>query len=350
MKVPVTIKAVFDGQPLFTVVSLCYNHAPFLHDYFHGLLTQTYPNIQLILHDDCSTDNSWEIIKSYEHELRETFAYVTIERSETNRGGSAAIVHAADPTRLRGKYFSIIETDDYYFPTRIEQVVKFFEANPSIGVVHSSVLFYYQETSSSEEVFRNRENVTGWVFEKLLFGNFIVQCTMAFRCSVFKQYINLNDNLDHGYLMGDYPISLELSRHTEFGYIDDLLACYRIRNGSASRPLSIQKQFDFEKSYYQIQRDFAEKYSVPEPLQFIIDRRYHYLLFRSGYEMGMKDLCIEGYRWLMLNDKGRKFLDRIRALSIRNQYMWRVIIIIDNYNILNKLRLCSRFYLRTSIK
>jgi glycosyltransferase involved in cell wall biosynthesis len=250
-------------QPLFTIISLCYNHAPFLDDYFKGLLNQTYRNIQLILYDDCSTDNSWEIIKSYEQRVKEAFTEVIIERGEANLGAMKAFVYASRPPRVQGEYFSILETDDYYCsPTRIEQVVDFFRAHPNIGFVHSGLVFYYQEQKLSKEILLNKANAEGWVFEQLLRQNFILTCTIACYSSLYSQYVKHGEYLERGYLMGDYPIFLELSLHTEFGYIDQPLACYRIRRGSTSRPNDPRKQFQFEQSGYQILLDFIMQYMV----------------------------------------------------------------------------------------
>ena len=51
------------NQPLVTVVCSCFNHQNFLEDALYSVLQQTYPNVQIIVIDDASTDNSWEVMK-----------------------------------------------------------------------------------------------------------------------------------------------------------------------------------------------------------------------------------------------------------------------------------------------
>src|SRR5258706_7884916 len=140
-------------SPVFTVATLCYNHAPFLKDYFEGLLSQTYKNVQLIIHDDCSTDNSWAIIQSYEPILRQTFPEVICERSPNNIGMWASFLKVTASARVRGEFMSILEADDYYFSTRIERVVACFRDNPEICALHNRVVMLNQTNQHTTQYF-----------------------------------------------------------------------------------------------------------------------------------------------------------------------------------------------------
>ena len=56
-------------QPLVSIIIPCYNHENFLDDCLNSILAQTYQNIELLICDDCSPDNSYEKILSYKEEL-----------------------------------------------------------------------------------------------------------------------------------------------------------------------------------------------------------------------------------------------------------------------------------------
>ena len=108
-------------QPLVSVVTTCYRHAPYLPDYFEGLLAQTYPNIELIFLDDGSPDDSWDVAKQYESALRARLSRVVMLRQE-NLGMFAAIQRVSE--LATGEFVCILESDDYYLPTKIEENVR----------------------------------------------------------------------------------------------------------------------------------------------------------------------------------------------------------------------------------
>ena len=53
------------NKPLVSIIALCYNHASYLEETLDSIIEQTYPNIQLIILDDCSSDNSVELINAW---------------------------------------------------------------------------------------------------------------------------------------------------------------------------------------------------------------------------------------------------------------------------------------------
>lgn len=326
--------------PLFTVTTLCYNHAPFLSDYFDGLLSQTYSNVQVIIQDDCSTDGSWDIIQSYRAQLESKFPDVAIERSERNLGMWGAIQRAMDKWRIRGEYLSLLESDDYYAPTRIEKVIAFFQQNPEVQAVHGNVYYVTGSQKRFKDHYLALSKIQGQIFDNLLEQCFIVQCSFACRAELFKQLVNLEKFEARGYRMADYPIELTLAKHAKFGFIPEPLSYYRVRENSVSRPTSCTEGFLFKQSARTVARDFTRDYEVSEQVRDRVERLYHEHLFSSGYHLGLAQYCTEGYSWLVRHypQKYRNLIDQARAIAVHYPLLWKVVKAIEQTGVVGRAR------------
>lgn len=311
------------NSPRVSIVTPCYNHGPFLADYFQGLLTQTYRNLEIVLIDDGSTDDSWDVIRAHESRLRQAFPSVVCHRQE-NVGMHQTFARAVG--LAGGAYLCILESDDFYLPTKIEENVRYLDAHPEAGLVHSDVdVFIAGRRDVAVHAASGRHIPTGDVFEKLLLRNFVVTCATCVRTDLFRAHVPYQSFVERGYLMADYPIWLHLARHTPFGYIDRSLACYRIREESASHSHCPYKNHRFWKSTCQVKRDLVQAYGASPAVAHEIEHAYHLALFYKGYELFLKDDCLEGYRWL-LREKGapyRRFSQRLRTLAVRHRLLWQ---------------------------
>ncbi|GAB4534204.1 MAG: hypothetical protein Tsb0014_20230 [Pleurocapsa sp.] len=106
-------------NPLVSVIIPCYNCDRWIGEGINSVLAQTYPNIEIIVVDDGSTDSSLEIIKSYSDQVK----WLTGK----NQGGNVARNRGFQLSQ--GKYIQWLDADDYLLPQKIEQQVKFLEQN-----------------------------------------------------------------------------------------------------------------------------------------------------------------------------------------------------------------------------
>src|SRR6478672_5840202 len=106
-----------DG-PLVSVIALCYNHSRFVVECLESIRTQTYQPLHIILIDDQSKDNSVALIEEWigTHHVTCTFIKHT-----TNKGICKSLNEGL--SLARGKYISIIATDDVWLPEKLEHQV-----------------------------------------------------------------------------------------------------------------------------------------------------------------------------------------------------------------------------------
>lgn len=117
---------MLNQQPLVSVVIPCYNHERYVKDCIQSVIDQTYQNIELIIIDDGSKDNSVAEIQKMVDKCKERFTRFEF-RYRANVGLSATLNEALD--WCQGKYFSAIASDDQMLPHKTVLQVEFLEKN-----------------------------------------------------------------------------------------------------------------------------------------------------------------------------------------------------------------------------
>jgi alpha-1,3-rhamnosyltransferase len=218
-------------RPLVSVILPSYNHRRFVAESIDSVLRQTYPNIQLIVIDDGSTDGSVELIS----QLAASHGFHF--ESQRNRG----LVNTLNRAKglIEGKYVSLSASDDFYHPQKIERLVDYLEAHPEFAMVHSKII---QVDDESREIVRIDGNCkSGWIFRPLLLGEFHVNGLSALvRADVYSQF-------HYGqFYIDDLFMWLSIAERYPIGFVDEYLAYYRRHDnhltGNADRMMAGEKQ------------------------------------------------------------------------------------------------------------
>lgn len=114
-------------NPLVSILTVTYNHEKYISDCIESVLKSTYPNFELIVVDDVSSDRTFEIAKGYEKKD----SRVRVFRNEKNLGDYPNRNKAA--TYAQGKYLKYVDGDDLIYPFGLEQLVFYMEQFPEAG-------------------------------------------------------------------------------------------------------------------------------------------------------------------------------------------------------------------------
>lgn len=203
-----------------SIITPCYNASRFLHDCIRSLIAQTYTDWELLIVDDCSTDNSADIIREYavqDGRIR----YLKTEKPS----GSPVLPRNIGIKHARGRYIAFLDSDDAWMPTKLEEQMKLFEDEETC-IVYSN----YEKITEKGE--RNGRFVIAppmVTYHRLLKGNVIGNLTGIYDTGkVGKIYCR---NIPHE----DYVVWLSILKQ---GYIarntNTVNALYRIRKSSVS--------------------------------------------------------------------------------------------------------------------
>lgn len=124
------------ASPLVSIIMPVYNAGVFLCDAIDSMLQQTYSNWELILIDDGSTDDSWEILLRY----GQKDARIKLYQNETNQGVAKSLNKALE--LVSGDFVARMDADDISHPQRLERQVEFLQEHPEIDLISADTITF----------------------------------------------------------------------------------------------------------------------------------------------------------------------------------------------------------------
>jgi glycosyltransferase involved in cell wall biosynthesis len=123
------------ATPLVSLIMPSYNYEAYLHHAIRSATGQTYGNIELVVCDDCSTDNSYQIaLDEAQKDPR-----ITVFQNDRNLGISRTRQRLLES--CRGRYVGHLDCDDFLERWAVEEMVAVFENDPSIALIYSDSAF-----------------------------------------------------------------------------------------------------------------------------------------------------------------------------------------------------------------
>jgi glycosyltransferase involved in cell wall biosynthesis len=158
--------------PLVSIFFLTYNHQNFIAESIESVLSQDYDNLEIVIGDDCSQDNTWAIVQVYQ---RNHPAKIKAFRNEQNIGITANSNEVLK--RCTGKYIAIFSGDDLFMPGKISRQVEVMERDQSVVLCYHDVEVFNSEDGktlcyrnhgpySNRAITGDAEKVTRAVIEK----------------------------------------------------------------------------------------------------------------------------------------------------------------------------------------
>ena len=219
-------------NPLVSVICLCYNHERFVREAVESVLKQSYKNIQIIVADDASTDNSVQEIKT----LKGEYPSIELLLLPTNLGNCKAFNQALK--LAKGEFIIDFATDDVMMPTRIERQIGFFERlDSTVGVIYTDATYINESgefiRNHFEYLFEKRLIINipkGDVYRDVLTTYFIPGPTMLIRKEVFAALNGYDETLSYE----DFDFWVRSSRIYRYAYLDEHLTSIRKLSTSMS--------------------------------------------------------------------------------------------------------------------
>ncbi|MPQ46321.1 glycosyltransferase [Marinifilum sp. N1E240] len=257
-------------KPLVSVKTITYNHGKYIAQCIKGIVNQkTNFSFEFIIGEDCSTDNTMEVIQEYAKRYPDIIRVITSEKNV----GASENDHRTDMA-CRGKYVTFCEGDDYWTdPYKLQKQIDFLEANPDYGMVHTN--FSIVKGDKVSKSFRGDEMLpTGHILDQLIRGNHVATASVCMRNKILQK-IRAEEQIKRNvWRMGDYPLWLEVASMTKIHYLKDDTITYRIHSDSATHGLDWNGDYYFFKDRYGIKKHYIDKFNRKELLPFI-SKMYH---------------------------------------------------------------------------
>jgi len=226
---------------LVTVICSCYNHARFVSESIVSVLNQSHKNIQLIIVDDFSTDDSVSVI---ENQISE-FSQILFIKNEINLGITKSFNNAMK--HAKGKYILDLAADDILLPNCVSLLLEAFNTSvyKNLAIVYGNAeliskngthISYYFDVDSNLKTIKKRE--TGDIYSKIISSETVLCSVSALiKKSIFDALNGYDENLS----FEDLDFWIRVSRIYNIDFIDTVLVQKRILQNSLHTSFTIPK-------------------------------------------------------------------------------------------------------------
>lgn len=210
-----------NSTPLVSVLMPTYNREDFVGEAIESVLAQTYPNLELIVVDDGSTDNTKTVVREYLSDPRVKYLY------KENGGQSSA--RNLGFKHSKGEYISFLDSDNKWKPEKVEVCIAAFSENPDVGVIYCDNITI---DDKGREIDRNSmKRYSGMITAQLLKDNFVTINTATLKRECYETMGGLNESL---FRAPDYDLWLRISTKYKFLYVPKFVSYYRVMENQIS--------------------------------------------------------------------------------------------------------------------
>lgn len=219
---------------LISIMMPAYNASQFIHSAILSVISQTYPNWELIIVNDGSTDDTAEIIKEFSDSRIKIF-------HQQNQGEASARNTALQ--LMEGEWIAFLDADDQFLPDFLEKMLAFLLSNQRFNAAYCDGWYVDTEGHRIEALSVHRRGpFEGNLCETLVRASDVFgppTCTMVKRAVISSHRLTFDTNIVIG---PDWDFFTHLAQFTEWGYLDFKGVNYRVHQTNITTRTGIQKR------------------------------------------------------------------------------------------------------------
>jgi glycosyltransferase involved in cell wall biosynthesis len=302
------------SQPLVSVLMTCYNAERYVAAAIDSLLAQTHTHWELLLADDCSTDATREIIARY------TDPRIRVFHNEHNlhylRTRNKLVQY------VKGEFIALLDADDLYIPTKLEQQLKAFAYDPELALCGTLVGYINREGNilSTKDYKPQTHNE---IQEAIKVKNVFTGSAIMVKTSVWHKIGGYRDFFNTlGY--EDYDLTSRIVEHYKSRNLHEVLYLYRQYPESTSRRDMLYNPFKlnghlliqhFIQQRSTLGYDSLDRNDIPAIINFVMRRNRPYVddpslihreamwgylhtkMYRLAYRHCVKAIIVDPFAW-----------------------------------------------------
>lgn len=205
-------------NPFFSIITVTYNSSQYIRDAIDSILASSFTDFEIIISDDCSTDNTWEIIQAYDDSRIIKYRNETNLQEYPNRNKALGLA--------KGDWVLYIDGDDLIYPHALSFISSMIAKSNDVGML---LMRWYRNNMIYPILISPRD----FYLEKYFGEGFL---STAFTNVVFNRKVLLdNGGIPLGYSFGDDVIRLQLALSCKMMIISDQLTFWRETPSQASQ-------------------------------------------------------------------------------------------------------------------
>lgn len=223
--------------PLVSIICLSYNHEDYVVEALNSVINQTYPNIELLIADDCSTDNSVEKIQNW----LQYYPKVYFSANKKNLGNTKTFNQLAK--KAIGEYIIDLAADDVLLPNCVEKQIETFQKTKfkNLGIVYGNIIEINQDGTFLRNYYTELDDPKSGDIYSMVIGRTTKICSVSsmVKKSVFEQLGYYDEELTYE----DLDLWIRASRRFDFEYFPEIVAKKR------ETPNSLSAHFLFKNNF-----------------------------------------------------------------------------------------------------
>ena len=257
---------------LVSIVCDVFNHGPFLRQCLDGFLMQkTDFAIEILIHDDASTDGSADIIREYANNYPGVFKPIIQTENQYSKG--VGIWAKIQFPRAKGKYVAICEGDDCWTnPLKLQKQVDFMENHPECSLCFHNAMIHWYDKNVPDELYADFS--TGDFSGPDLIRNWISPtASFLFRSEYMPEYLDFREK--HPQLaFGDIPMVMFLSQFGSIHGMSDVMSVYGKHAGGWTHSANAEKMYKDGQSWEELQSAFKSSKPYKAITTAMVSKRY----------------------------------------------------------------------------
>ncbi len=219
---------------LVSIIMPTYNCAKFIGETIKSVIAQTYSNFELIIVDDCSKDNTKDVVNSFDDER------IKYYKLEKNSG--AAVARTTAMNMAKGKYMAFLDSDDLWMENKLEHQLKFMKDN-NYNITCTAYEQVNEDGESLNKVIKTNKKAD---YNRILLDCPVGNSTVMYNVEALGKFEVPNIRKRN-----DDALWLQMLKKEKYIYgMDEVLAKYRIRSNSIS-----SNKLSLIKYHWQLYRD-----------------------------------------------------------------------------------------------
>lgn len=244
---------------MVSIICIVYNQKQYIRECLDSFLMQkTNFKIEIVIHDDASTDGTAEIIREYEEKYPDLIKAIYQQENQFSQGVNMWV---SVPPHASGKYLAMCEGDDYWInPLMLQKEVDFLESNPEYGLVCGVANVYDEEKKQFVTKHGVKESET---YETIVQGvNDIVTSTTLMKSQLLSQCVEDCRSLIDRTLFIDTAMWYWFAYNSKIKFINEVFSVYRVLPESLSHTKNQNKRLNLDMDFLRLKIHFTLSHPI----------------------------------------------------------------------------------------
>ena len=228
-----------------------------------SVINQTYNNIEIIIVNDYPEIRENNI--AIGNMIDEYSSKHSIKYHVVKKNGGACVARNIGLKMAKGKYIGFLDDDDEWKTNKVERMIEIFKSNPAVKMVYSNADLYYVEKNIIQNM-NNKKMPSGFIYDKLLYRNFIGSCSFPIFVKAELDAINgYNEKMPASQ---DWELYLRFSKNNKIYYINENLTKFYIHEGDRISKNIEKRKLGLKLVYEEFKKEFDKNKDLKQSYYF----------------------------------------------------------------------------------